>query len=115
MPTIKKPKRKNKPRKPRRWSNRQLRAKVYNSRQWRELRNWYIASHPLCERCEAEGRTTPATAVHHVISFTKFFDNGEITAKALQYAYDKSNLQALCDRCHKKAHGQLIDNSEFMD
>lgn len=118
MPTVKKPARK-KSKKPRKWSNRQLRQKVYNSREWRELRAWYIAHHPLCERCtEQQGKTTPAIAVHHKTSFAKYFQNGEITEKSLQVAFDPENLMSVCEDCHKKEHGQWkkkINIKDFFD
>lgn len=117
MPTIKKPARK-KSKKPRKWSNRQLRQKVYNSREWRELRAWYIAHHPLCERCSEQGRTSVATAIHHKTSFAKYFQNGEITEKSLQVAFDPDNLMSVCEDCHLTLHHQhkrKYDIKEFFD
>lgn len=98
-------------------SNRALRAKIYHSKEWKELRNWYITQHPLCEKCTEEGRTTPATCVHHINSFTKYFQNNQITEKALEVAYDPENLMSLCDACHKKEHHQWkkIDIKDFLD
>lgn len=37
----------------------------YNHR-WAKARLTYLAQHPLCIGCEAEGRVTPATVVDHV-------------------------------------------------
>lgn len=116
MPFIKKPAKKQQ-QKPRKWSNRQLRNKIYHSKEWRELRQWWIETHPLCQRCEREGRTTPATAVHHKESFAKYFRNGQITEKALEVAFNPSNLMSVCDACHKKEHNQWkkLDINDFMD
>ena len=33
--------------------------KRYN-RTWKRIRDRYIATHPLCEQCEKQGRITPA-------------------------------------------------------
>ena len=118
MPFVKKPAKKQQ-QKPRKWSNRQLRNKVYHSRSWQELRNWYIQQHPLCEKCTQEGRTTPAECVHHIDSFTKYFRNNQITEKALEVAYDPNNLMSLCVDCHLEIHGQKKkkdpDEDDFMD
>lgn len=62
MPTINLP-----PKKPRVKQGKSAQAsKLYNTTRWRNLRNAYLMEHPLCERCEKEGRITPATDVHHI-------------------------------------------------
>jgi 5-methylcytosine-specific restriction protein A len=75
------------------------RQAVYQSGSWRPLRDAYLAEHPLCEDCLAEGRTTPAVEVHHV---TSFVGAGDMTGA---YAYNWHNLVALCRECHRKRHG----------
>lgn len=70
----------------------------YNSNErydsvWRRIRDRYITAHPLCERCLAEGRYTPADLVHHKRPLS---DGG---------THDESNLMALCNSCHEKEHG----------
>ena len=41
--------------------------KFLQSRVWREkLRPWQLAHMPLCEHCQALGRTVPATQVDHI-------------------------------------------------
>lgn len=118
MPYIKKQQRKKKKNTDNR-SNRALRSRVYHSKEWRELREFYISRHPLCEKCTEEGRTTPAECVHHVDSFTKYFRNNQITEKALEVAYDPNNLMSLCVDCHLEIHGQKKkkgdDEDDFMD
>ena len=37
----------------------------YDSK-WRRARKGYLAKHPLCVRCEAEGKLTPAAVVDHI-------------------------------------------------
>jgi 5-methylcytosine-specific restriction protein A len=61
--------------------------KRYNH-EWRKVRAAYLASHPLCERCESEGRLTPATEVHHKLPLASGGTN----------AWE--NLAALCKPCH---------------
>lgn len=41
-------------------------ARGYGGR-WQRERSAYLASHPLCVMCQAEGRITPASVVDHII------------------------------------------------
>ena len=34
--------------------------------EWRVARRAYLAAHPLCVKCQAEGRLEPATVVDHI-------------------------------------------------
>ena len=52
----------------------------------------YLATHPLCVRCMAEGRYTKATVVDHIKPH-----RGD---SAL--FWDQDNWQALCKRCHDR-------------
>lgn len=64
-------------------------------RRWQKASKAFLASHPLCEECLAEGRYTKAMVVDHIVPF-----RGD---KRLQY--DPANLQALCKECHDKKTG----------
>lgn len=82
-------------------SNRADRQKAYKSKQWKDLRNLYIAQHPLCEICLQKGIYMPATDVHHLSSP---FEPG-LTEQQRQYRlllWD--NLQSLCKECHGNLH-----------
>ena len=57
---------------------------------WRKLRAMILASSPLCMDCQAVGRVTLATDVHHV---AKLVDHPE-------RRLDVSNLMPLCKACH---------------
>jgi len=57
-------------------------------RAWKRIRDRYISQHPLCERCEQDGRLTPAQEVHHI----KPLSEGG--------THDSDNLMALCSSCH---------------
>lgn len=66
----------------------------YDSR-WKRLSERVRQQRPLCEDCEAQGRTRPATQVHHV----------ETIEDAPHKRLDVGNLVALCEECHAKRHG----------
>lgn len=60
---------------------------------WQKVRAMYLRRHPLCERCEQLGRTTPAVLVHHIIPISQ---GGQ--------RLDTRNLAALCRACHDDVH-----------
>jgi 5-methylcytosine-specific restriction protein A len=62
-------------------------ARGYGAK-WRKLRAFVLAREPLCRRCLANGRTTPATEVDHV------------KPKEQGGTDDSANLQGLCHQCH---------------
>ena len=68
----------------------------YNGR-WKKIRARYIHSHPLCERCLAEGRFVEAEQVHHKVPLSEGGTHAE------------SNLQSLCAACHAKTHAERGD------
>ena len=81
--------------------------RFYNSSEWKLLRRQKLAFNPLCERCEREGRLTPATVVDHILPIK---EGGP--------CLDIKNLQSLCKSCHdsKTARedgrwGRVVDNS----
>ena len=59
-------------------------------RAWQRTRLRYLANHPCCEDCEAEGRVSAATQVHHI--------KKQREHPGLKHA--EHNLMALCKRCH---------------
>ena len=68
---------------------------LYGSRRWRKRTRLQKQHHPLCERCEREGRTTEAMLSHHVVPH-----NGDKVA----FYYGK--LESLCLSCHLVEHGR---------
>lgn len=40
----------------------------YNLARWRSIRAQQLQAKPLCERCQAQGRITPATVCHHIVA-----------------------------------------------
>jgi len=59
---------------------------------WRKARKKFLDEHPFCELCRRQGRTTPATLVHH------------IKAARQGGTDDEENLMALCASCHSSLH-----------
>lgn len=73
---------------------------LYNTKQWKKLRNWYIMQHPCCENCLRHGLVIPATQVHH----KKIINSGQTLDEMKSIAYDSEVLQSLCSSCHSKMH-----------
>lgn len=64
---------------------------------WVKCRKQYLSSNIWCEECLKEGKHVPAVLVHHI---KRIVDGGDI--------FDKDNLMALCDRCHREKHKKDI-------
>lgn len=59
---------------------------------WRKVRLAFLAAHPLCAFCEADGRLTAATVVDHEVAIVD----------APERRLDWSNLRPLCKPCHDR-------------
>lgn len=57
---------------------------------WQKARERFLAKHPLCKHCQAQGIVTAATDVDHVIPHR---GNDALF-------WDESNWQSLCKSCH---------------
>ena len=66
-------------------------ARGYGPR-WAKARAVFLARHPLCRTCDAQGRVTAATDVDHVTPH-----RGDQTL-----FWDESNWQPLCKACHSR-------------
>jgi 5-methylcytosine-specific restriction endonuclease McrA len=77
-------------------SDRHLGAALYQTREWRALRDAVLALHPFCEcaRCVTERRRERATVVHHV----------EPHGGNPRRFWDPHNLLALSAACHAALH-----------
>ncbi|MEE3416812.1 MAG: HNH endonuclease signature motif containing protein [Prevotella sp.] len=111
MPTLNKPKKKRIYAKNER--NSEI-ANIYNSKQWKDLRNLYLLEHPLCEKCLEQGKVsgtnlsgTKVSAteeIHHI----RKISSGRNEKEMKEIAYDYGNLMALCKECHHKIHNNKI-------
>lgn len=91
----------------RREQRRKERQAIYNTKEWKLLRQAVLRDHPLCADCLKEGHITPANEVHHIKSFMRFAASDP---RRMQYAFDKSNCVALCKQCHiYRHHPELKD------
>ena len=70
----------------------------YKSGAWKACSKSYRDAHPLCERCLAEGKTTPSAEAHHKIRLTP----QNLGRPEIALCWD--NIEALCEDCHKKEH-----------
>lgn len=83
------------------------RSKTYqhllNSKRWKAIRQEYLRAHPLCERCQADGKIVSAMDVHHIIPV----ESGRTLNEMVRLCYNMegtNNLQALCVPCHIAVH-----------
>lgn len=77
--------------------------RLINCTKWLRLRRDVLTAHPLCQRCEAEGKLTAATEVHHV----RPVEEAITYSDKQQRMYDPHNLRALCHDCHVRTHTEL--------
>ena len=66
-------------------------------RVWKRIRDKYVLSHPICERCLEKGVLVPTEEVHHKLPLSQ---GG---------THDKNNLIALCKECHARIHAENGD------
>jgi len=69
-------------------------ARGYNGK-WQAARKRYLRAHPLCVKCQCQGKLTPATVIDHIIPHRgddKLF-------------WDQKNWQPLCKGCHDRKTG----------
>ena len=69
------------------------RHQIYNTSEWRKLREYKRRLNPLCEECLRHGVITPAELVDHIIPIE---EGGAM--------FELGNLQSLCSRCHNEKH-----------
>lgn len=67
--------------------------RFYDLAAWKQLRQWQLRNHPLCELCTRQGLTTPATVVNH----------REPHKGDLAKFFDHRNLQSVCKPHHDSA------------
>ena len=88
------------------------RTNYYNTKQWKNLRLYYIKRHPLCECCLAHDVVSAATEVHH----KRRILSGKTEEDRYELLTDESNLISLCYRCHDIMHNKMHKyNMDFCD
>ena len=93
----------NRPKKKPRQNNtdsRKERQTFYNNAKSTKLRLIKLKNNPLCEKCFESEIITPATQVHHIISFMTGRNADEKILLFLEY----NNLMSICDSCHGEIH-----------
>lgn len=76
----------------------------YDTRRWYRQARWFtlrarvLSTNPLCVDCQAQGRVTRATEVHHKVK----------PGDSASLFYNQDNLDGLCSTCHgiRTAHGE---------
>ena len=67
----------------------------YSQAAWRKLREYKLRLNPICEHCQQRDEGTPAVMVDHI---KPIIEGGE--------PLELSNLQSLCDLCHRFKSGK---------
>ncbi len=85
-------------------------GKYYGNKKYKNLRDWYMSTHVLCQDCLFNGRSVPATQLHHIIPFSQ----GKTEDERMYLLMDwEHNFVALCDECHDKRHGKLNHSKQM--
>ena len=83
-------------------------SRYYQNRQYKKLRDWYMATHPLCIDCLFNGISRPATQLHHITPISTGVTDEDKMRLLLDWEH---NFAALCEECHDKRHGKLKNRS----
>ena len=77
-----------------------LYTKLIQSKEWRELRIQVLREQPLCQWCKAKGIITSARELHHLTEA----ESGRSEQEVRDLMFRRSNIVALCHRCHADYH-----------
>jgi len=78
--------------------------KYYQNKKYKKLRDWYMRENPLCVDCLFNGRSVPATELHHI----RPISTGATEEERMQLLMDwQHNFAPLCSECHDKRHNLL--------
>ena len=84
-------------------SQKKDKMRIYNSKEWRLVRNAKLEKNPLCEVCAERGKIVAAQCVHHIIPIETATDFTYM--KELAFRFD--NLLSCCFQCHSEIHQTL--------
>lgn len=90
------------------WNKGKAYTALINSTEWRKVRRVFLVANPLCVRCVERGISQLAEVVHHVKPLENYISSPALMRRL---AYDHSNLQALCHKCHNEVHIELDSRS----
>lgn len=82
--------------------------KLINSARWKALRADKLRANPICECCEANGLSTPATEVHHETEVESVPTERAMTL----LMFDYYNLKSVCHPCHSEIHRIAFSHSK---
>lgn len=85
-------------------------AKIYNSREWKELRLLKLRTQPLCERCKEKGLLRSARTVHHIVPIETAHTLKDMRRLALDCGL--GGLMSLCYKCHAEIHKEVRSHSK---
>lgn len=85
-----------------------LYIRIMNSARWRKLRNDVISEQPVCQECQKHGIVRASRCVHHIVPI----ESQPTEALAIETAFRRSNLVALCFECHKDIHAAERSHSK---
>lgn len=91
------------PRKKRIYTNdekRKQRKKIYNSKEWKNLRINHLQKEPLCAVCLKLGKVVSGEDVHHIKSFMTSSSVEDMN----EQAFNPDNLVTLCHYHHSLLH-----------
>ena len=71
---------------------------LYKTKQWQAMREQKLFDQPLCERCDAKGKMTIATVVHHIERH-----EGDENL----FFCGQEGLASSCERCHNSDEQQI--------
>lgn len=109
MPWLKKPNKKERPRRKQLTEERKIAAGLYNTPTWRQLRTDTVRRLPYCAvcLCRLSGAVlTMAQEVHHLEPILSGIDD----AQRATLAYAPDNLVPLCRSCHRQIHTSGLRN-----
>lgn len=74
---------------------------------WTRLRWAQLKTQPICERCDAYGKSTIATEIHHKIPIERARTDREME----RLCFDPDNLASMCGACHRLIHVEMFSHS----
>ena len=86
-------------------SQKEDKARIYNSKEWQQLRAAKLQANPLCEMCMANGYVVSARVVHHITPIETARNYREMWQLAIGCGLN--GLQSLCFQHHSDIHKAL--------